>query len=363
MTKRTAVSAWIVDDTGFLKQGKHSVGVQRQYTGSAGKITNCQVGVSLTIATQSDHVPVDFELYLPGSWANDPARRAEAHIPDAVMFKPKWELALDMIERAVVAGLPPGLLLADAAYGNNAEFRRRVRCKGLDYAVGINSNSTVWRLDRHGRSVGAPVAVGDLAIAIRRRGFRKTTWRQGTKTKLSSRFAAERVRLASDDLADPSQREAVWLLMEWPDSEDAPTGFPVATLPAMLTRKQLVRRIKERWRTERVYEDAKGELGLAHFEGRSFRGWHHHVSVVIACFAFIVAERIRAFSHGKKKVFTRANPPRRSTPFTEPPRAPLPQLIYHHPPRGRTRTHLVATTLPPMPPPENYNLTTHSPSP
>jgi SRSO17 transposase len=162
--------------------------VQRQYTGSAGKITNCQIGISLTVATASDHVLVDFELYLPKSWTEDPARRTEAHIPAEVTFKTKPELALEMIARAVEDGIPEGLVLADAAYGNNPEFRRGVRCEGLDYAVGINSTSTVWRLDRLGRRIGAPVAIGDLAIAIGRGKFRKTAWRQGTKEEMASRI-------------------------------------------------------------------------------------------------------------------------------------------------------------------------------
>jgi len=186
-------------------------------------------------------------------------------------------------------------VLADSAYGDNSEFRRRVRCEGLGYAVGLHRTTTVWRLDLLGRRIGDPVAVGDLADAIGRGGFRRVTWREGTKGKMSSRFATERVVLAQDDLVDPSQREAVWLLMEWPHGEKAATDFTATTLPANMSRRQLVRRVKQRWRTERVYEDAKGELGLDHYEGRSFRGWNHHVSMVLVCFAFIVAERSRAF--------------------------------------------------------------------
>jgi FOG: Transposase len=189
-----------------------------------------------------------------------------------VRFKTKPELALEMIQRAVADGLPHGLVLADSAYGDSADFRRALRCEGLDYAVGIHRTSTVWRLDSLGRRIGDPVAVGDLADAIGRGGFRRVTWREGTKGKMSSRFAAERVVLAQDDKVDPAQREVVWLLMEWPHGEKAATDFTAATLPPSMSRCQLVRRVKQRWRTERVYEDAKGELGLDHYEGRSFRG-------------------------------------------------------------------------------------------
>lgn len=349
MTVREPVTNWIIDDTGFLKQGTHSVGVQRQYTGSAGKITNCQIAVSLSVATQRDHLLANMRLYIPEDWADDPARRAEAHIPKELTFKTKPELALEMIDDAIEDGVPPGLLLADSAYGDNADFRRGVRCAGLNYAVGIHRTSTVWRLDRLGRRIGKPVAVGDLAIAIGRKGFRRTTWRDGTKGKLASKFAAERVVLAQDDGVDPSQREMVWLLMEWPDGEEEPTDFTVATLPGKLSRRLLVRRIKERWRTERVYEDAKGELGLDHYEGRTYPGWNHHVSVLLCCFAFIVAERVRAFPPSAAKAAARhkAGP---DGAVERAPRTALSRLVHHCPAGDRSRHGRMATTLPALPP-------------
>jgi SRSO17 transposase len=162
MTAREPVEAWILDDTGFLKQGKHSVGVQRQYTGSAGKVTNCQIGVSLTVATRTEQLPIDFELYLPDNWANDPARRKEGRIPDDVAFKTKPELGLQMVERALKAGLPKGVLLADAGYGSSYEFRRALRQLALEYAVGVNSTSKVRLLGKdeihHGKSQSFEVA-------------------------------------------------------------------------------------------------------------------------------------------------------------------------------------------------------------
>jgi SRSO17 transposase len=353
MTARGPISAWIVDDTGFLKQGTHSVGVQRQYTGSAGKVANCQVGVSLTLATPSAHAPVDFALYLPKSWTDAPERLAEARVPKDVKFKTKPELALDLIERADADGLPHGLLLADSAYGDNAEFRRRIRCLGLDYGVGVHSPTTVWRLDRLGRRIGEPVAVGDLATAVGRGGFRRSTWRAGSKDKLSSKFYAERVVLAQNDGIDPAEREVVWLLIEWPDAEDAPSEYTVSTLPATITRRQLVRRVKERWRTERVYEDAKGELGLDHFEGRTYRGWHHHVSVVLCCFAFIVAERERAFPPSADRAA--AGPARRRSnrAHGSASGAALRGLVHHRPARDRARPRDVAAALPALPPSED----------
>ena len=295
MTRTALPWAWIVDDTGFLKQGTHSVGVQRQYTGSAGKVTNCQVGVSLSIATPQDHVPVDFELYLPTSWAGDPDRRAEARIPDDVVFQTKPQLALAMLRRAVEANLRRGTVLADEGYGNAAEFRTGCRKLGLDYAVAVSATTRVWLVDALSRRHGDPLAARELAQRLAAdRGFRRYTWREGTAAPLSARFAFMRVVPAADDGSEPRRRDRVWLVCEWRDGDDAPRHFHLATYKRMPF-VQLVHLLKERWRTERVYQDLKGELGLDHFEGRRFRGWHHHVSVALCCFAFLAAERARAF--------------------------------------------------------------------
>jgi SRSO17 transposase len=296
MAQREPVTAWIVDDTGFLKQGKESVGVQRQYTGSAGKITNCQVGVSLSLATPSEHVGIDFELYLPKTWAEEPQRRAQARIPEEVQFETKPELALTMLRWAVEDGLPTGVVLADSGYGDTSAFRDGIRELGLDYAVGIHATTTVWKTDNLLRRRGEPLSVRALARELGPHRFRRTTWRQGTKHALSSRFALVRVVPAHDDGGDPAVREDVALLIEWPEGEPEPTHYTFATRPKSTSRKQLVCLVKERWRTERLYEDLKGELGLDHFEGRSFPGWHHHITVALCCYAFVVAERVRRFS-------------------------------------------------------------------
>ena len=295
MVEREPITSWLVDDTGFLKQGKHSVGVQRQYTGSAGKTTNCQIGVSLSVATRTEHLGLDFELYLPRPWVEDVARRTEAKIPAEIVFKTKPELALDMMSRAVAEGVPPGVVLADSAYGDSSAFRLGLRQQGLDYAVGIHGTTKVWRVDKLLRRAGPALSARDLALAIGRKGFRRCTWREGTKEPLWSRFALRRVVPAHDDGTDPAHREDVWLLMEWPDGEKEPPKYFLATLPCGSTRKQIVRVVKERYRTERLYEDLKGELGLDHFEGRSFAGWHHHISVALCCYAFVLSERVRRF--------------------------------------------------------------------
>lgn len=289
MESRERVSAWVIDDTGFLKQGRESPGVQRQYTGSIGKIANCQIGVSLTLCTPTEHAPVDMQLYLPESWTSDRARCDKAKIPPEISFRPKWQIALEMMESAVKKGLPKGIALADAAFGNNGEFRAGLRWLDFEYAVGVNATTVVTRVSKTSR-VSSPMSVEALAKKLPRSAFRPTTWRQGSRRALSSRFAVLKV-----DAGDADGGEH-WLLIEWPEREKAPTHYTLARMHKAPSRKQLVRITKERWRTERVYEDLKGELGLDHYEGRSFRGWNHHVTVVLCCYAFVLAERLRHFS-------------------------------------------------------------------
>jgi len=290
------VDSWIIDDTGFLKQGKHSVGVQRQYTGSAGKTTNCQIGVSLTVATRTEQVPIDFALYLPETWTEDRARRREARIPDDIQFATKPQLALRLLQRAVDNGVPPGLVLADQAYGTAREFRQGVREMGLHYGVAVDNRTVVMVFDKLGRRRDEIISIIDLAHRIDAQGgFRRCTWRQGTEEDLSARFALRRVVPAYDGAHGIEKREAVWLLIEWRDDEDEPANCFLCSLPGRLTKKQLVRRVMQRWRIERTYQDLKDELGLDHYEGRRFPGWHHHVSVVLCCYAFVIAERVRHF--------------------------------------------------------------------
>lgn len=288
------IRSWIIDDTGFLKQGKHSVGVQRQYTGSAGKIANCQIGVSLVVASAHDHVPTDFELYLPASWADDPARRLEARIPDGVLFQTKIQLAIGMLRRAAADEIPRGVLLADAWYGDEPSFRQAAEELGIDYAVGIKADNRVWLVDSRGHRKGTPITVAEFAERLGPKAFRRCTWREGTSESLSARFAFATVVPAYRADDDPANRSKVRLVIEQSDTEDKPK-FAFVKLSDNLSKKQLIRVLKDRWRIERTYEDLKGELGLDHFEGRRYRGWHHHVTVALACYAFTVGERARLF--------------------------------------------------------------------
>jgi SRSO17 transposase len=278
----------IIDDTGFPKRGTHSVGVARQYSGTLGKVDNCQVAVSLSVATSQETIPVDLQLYLPDSWAFDAERRAGARVPDGVLFQTKWELALDLLQLADREGVPLGEgVLADSDYGRIPSFRREVRALGLHYGVGVHSTQRVaWE--------GRLCTVAQVQAALPRHRFRWLRWRVGTQGQLSGRFAAVRVRVANTERGDPTQGEEQWLVIE--READADHRFHLCTLPATRTQAEVVRWLKERGRTERVYQDLKDELGLDHYEGRSWPGWNHHVSVVLCCYALLVGERCVAFS-------------------------------------------------------------------
>jgi SRSO17 transposase len=311
MQKQGRVVAWIVDDTGFPKKGKHSVGVTRQYCGQVGKQENCRVAVSLSLATWSSSLPVAYRLYLPKEWAEDAGKRKRTEVPEEVEFQTKPDIALDQIRAAVAANLHSGVVLADAAYGINTEFREEITKLGLQYALGVQSSMTVWeagkqplpaksrgRMGRPPRLLQRtadhqPVSVKQLAMKLALTAFKQITWREGSDRKLQSRFAAVRVRPAHRDYwkAEPHAEE--WLLIEWPRGEAEPSKYWISTLPSDSSLRALVKMAKHRWIIERDYEELKQELGLGHFEGRNWRGFHHHATLCIAAYGFLVAERNR----------------------------------------------------------------------
>lgn len=289
MATHGAISAWIIDDTGFPKKGRHSVGVARQYCGQLGKQDNCQVAVSLSIANDHASLPVAYSLYLPESWADDAERRAKAGVPSAVAFKTKPRIALDQLEWACANGLPRSDVIADAGYGAEERFRAGITALGLRYIVGVKSTNGVL----------AKIAVGDVEVEMRLSvervaltlpddAWRTIGWRQGTNEKLTGRFARVRVRVAADA---PEE----WLLIEWPESEKKPTKYWLSTLRPNISFGHLVHQAKLRWRIERDYLELKQEIGLGHFEGRGWRGFHHHATLCIAAYGFLVTERA-AFS-------------------------------------------------------------------
>jgi len=311
MQKHGPVVAWVVDDTGFPKKGRHSVGVTRQYCGQVGKQDNCRVAVSLSVATWDTSLPIAYQLYLPKDWAEDSKRRKKAEVPNVIRFQTKPEIALDQIRAAVAASVDQGVVLADAAYGMNTEFRDGLTELELPYVAGVQSSMTVWepgqqplptkprgKMGRPPRLLQRsaehrPVSVKQLALSLPSTTFKEVTWREGTDRKLRSRFAAVRARSAHRDYEKAEPAAEQWLLIEWPRGENEPTKYWVSTLPPTTKLKDLVKMAKHRWIIERDYQELKQELGLGHFEGRNWRGFHHHATLCIAAYGFLVAERNR----------------------------------------------------------------------
>jgi SRSO17 transposase len=250
-------------------------------------------------------------LYLPKEWAEDFTRRKETEVPKEVRFQTKPEIALDQIRAAVAAKVDRGVVLADAAYGINTEFRDGLTDLELQYVVGVQSTMTVWepgqqplpakprgRMGRPPRLLRRshqhqPVSVKQLAMSLPSTAFREVTWREAGERKLRSRFAAVRVRAAHRDYEKAEPHAEEWLLIEWPRGEAEPTKYWVSTLPPTTKLKALIKMAKQRWIIERDYEELKQELGLGHFEGRNWRGFHHHATLCIAAYGFLVAERTR----------------------------------------------------------------------
>ena len=290
MLAREPLDAYIVDDTGFLEQGSGSVGVQRQYTGSAGKIANCQVAVSLTAATRTAFLPLDLDLDLPASWAQDEARCRKAKVPDHVRFRTRHDIALDLLASSLAHGRPDAPVLADAAYGNASPFRGGVTALGLTYAVGVHAPTTVRVVGKGGR-LGEVRSVEEVARSRRRSAWQTVTWWQGSQAELTSRFA-----LVEVDVAQPHQDEPVRqrLLIEWPEGDKEPAHSTLITV-ACTSLKEVVRLVTSRWKTERVYQEWKGELGLDHVEGRSWVGWHHHVRAALTSYAAVITCQVRGF--------------------------------------------------------------------
>jgi SRSO17 transposase len=292
------IEAWIIDDTSFPKQGRHSVGVSHQYCGQLGKQSNCQVAVSLSIANHDASLPVAYQLYLPKAWAEDDRRRHKARVPEEISFKTKPEIALEQIRWACEMGLPGDMVLVDAGYGHDSKLRTGITALGRAYVAGIQPQTLVWapgtrrvRAPKKGR-LGAPdvISVKDVALGLRAKAWRTIKWREGTNEWLSSRFARVRVHVASSH--ERSEKPAKeWLLIEWPEDEDEPTRYWLATLPKNITFRDLVDAAKLRWRIERDYQELKQEVGLGHFEGRGWRGFHHHATLCIAAYGFLISER------------------------------------------------------------------------
>jgi SRSO17 transposase len=327
--KSGPIEAWIIDDTSFPKQGKHSVGVQHQYCGQLGKQANCQVAVSLSIANHAASLPVAYRLYLPETWAKDRARRKKASVPKEIKFRTKPEIALEQIRWACEAGLPRGVGLMDAAYGNDSRLRAGMTALGVLYVASMLPNTLMWRSGTGPRRTGKPlnntgrrdepdlISAKEVALGLPKRAWCVVKWREGSADWLSSRFARVRVHVGHNKLI-PEKLLPEWLLIEWPEGEAEPTRYWLSTLPETVSFQRLVDIAKLRWRIERDYQELKQEVGLGHYEGRGWRGFHHHATLCIAAYGFLIAEQATIPPSG----------PRSAAPV------PLPRLPDDYRPRG-----------------------------
>jgi SRSO17 transposase len=319
ITANGPLEAWIVDDTSFPKKGNHSVGVAPQHCGNLGKQANCQDAVSLSLAGPNAALPVAYRLYLPEVWASDPVRRELAGIPAEVGFEKKWEIAFRLTDQLLKEGVPKAPFLGDAGYGSVPAFRRGLSSRGFQYVLGIRGTDQVWppgwtplpagtKPSAKGRRVAhlrqnpeiPALTVLELAMSLPREAWQEVSWREGTRGTMTSRFARLRGRPSQGCSSRKSHvvyaiPEEEWLLLEWPDGQPEPAKYWLSTMPEDLPIAKLVNLAKLRWRVEDNYEDLKQEVGLGDFEGRTWRGFHHHASLCIAAYAFLIAERTRLF--------------------------------------------------------------------
>lgn len=302
--KRLKPEAFIVDDTGFPKKGKYSVGVKRQYSGTLGRTDNCQVAPSLHVASNDSSGCIGMRLYLPEEWASDISRRRSAGVPDDVVFQRKWEIALDLLDDALKWGLPPRLVIADAGFGDSTEFRDALVERGCPYLVGISGSHITWPPGSNPRKPKArrvpgrprtrysdgrykPIAISEVGEGLRYRKFTVPNGRGGTK---SGYFAFERVQLAERHTKGRPPSEKLWLICEWRPAKKE-YRYHISDLPASTTKSELVRLVKLRWRIERDYQEMKEEIGLDHFEGRTWRGFHHHATLCAVAHGFLAIQR------------------------------------------------------------------------
>jgi SRSO17 transposase len=356
------IEAWIIDDTGFPKKGTHSVGVARQYCGQLGKQDNCQVAVSLSIANHHASLPVAYRLYLPKDWAGDDERRRKAGVPEGISFKTKPEIALEQLRSACEAGLARGVALMDPAHGNDARLRMGITALGLTYVVGIQANTLAWLPGAEPKRIGEPpskkgrrdepglISAKSLAFGLPKKAWREIKWREGSADWLSSRFARVRVRVGHRHRL-AGDRSEEWLLIEWPEGENEPTKYWFSTLAQDIGFRRLVDLAKLRWRIERDYQELKQEVGLGHFEGRGWRGFHHHATLCITAYGFLVSERetippcgSRSTTPFEKLAVPGGYRPRGAAAANP---APLPQLDRNNapPPRRRSRPQTVEMSV------------------
>jgi len=341
------IEAWIIDDTSYPKHGPHSVGVHHQYCGQLGKQANCQVVVTLSIANHHASLPIAYRLYLPKVWAEDAARRKKAHVPEKIAFKTKPQIALEQIRWAYAAGVARGVVLMDASYGSNTALRNGVSALALTYVAAIVPTIKVRAVSDHDAR-GPRMSVKELALSLPKHAWRTITWREGTADPLRSRFARVRVRTAP--IRRAAERAEETLLIEWPEGEPRPTKYWLSTLDEKLSFRRLVDIAKMRWRIERDYQELKQEIGLGHYEGRGWPGFHHHGTMCIAAYGFLVSERETIPPSGPRssRLLTKPAIPSSYRPrgAPDPAAAPRPQLDRDAPPQIGRRDRQNSAAVP-----------------
>lgn len=327
--------AWVVDDVSVPKDGRRSVAVAPKYCRALGKRANCQVAVSVHAATDTASCPLQWRLFLPKEWASDTGRRTVTRVPSEVTHREKRRLAPDVLDTLAGWGMRPPVVVADAAYSTNAHLRAGLAERGIDYVLAVRADVTAhafqeqpvaparngpigcWPQPRHRHP--AP-SVAALAAGLGLDALTTVAWRTGSRGELRSRFAAVRIRPAGKADERPIRAAAsagqgwwdgvlpdCWLLVEWPEEAEAPTDYWLSNLPADMTIADLVRLAKVRWRIEHDYRELKHGPGLDHFEGRSWPGWHHHVTLVTAAHAFLTEQRLAPKAPGSASPSTRSS--------------------------------------------------------
>ena len=302
------LSAWVVDDTGFPKKGKYSVGVARQYSGTLGRIDNCQIAVSLHFASEKGSGCLGMDLFLPEAWTDDRERCRSVGVPDGSVHKTKWQISISQIDRALSFGMKPQTVLADAGYGVCGEYREELEQRGLHYVVAIKPTHLMWPLGsdpKRPEKLGTagrphtryrdgdfkPTSIEEVIAGLNPNEFQQISWREGSKKQQRSNFFVARIRLAERHTKGAPPSQPLWLLVEWPKGEASPSRFWVSNLPAETPVLTLVRYAKLRWRIERDYQELKQEIGLDHFEGRTWNGFHHHVLLCCLAHGFLALKR------------------------------------------------------------------------
>jgi len=321
---RIDVEAWVLDDTGFPKDGKDSPGVKRQYSGTLGKTGNCQIGVSVHSVGARGTMPLGWALYLPEDWCADEQRRRKAKIPDEVVFKTKPQLGVELVERAAGWDVPKAPVLGDHAYGENTWLRDCLHQAGCEYVLSVGATTRVFeqgtsfavppkkpkatRGPIRPRPDRRPEPIGELIGRLGTDAAQTVTFRDGPAGEpVTSRFVFARVHAAHGWRDDPGRqgwREGAevppreeWLIAEWPEDQEEPTDYWISNLPADTPLERLARLARMRWKMELDYKQLKGELGLDHYEGRSYLGWYHHTALVTAAHGFLTLERLHPFRH------------------------------------------------------------------